>query len=337
MGIRMAALLVATLLGLGSAAAGDPRVAIGMNFNFLDPDLSRIADCALRPGATTRDRGRLAHYDDPLIRRDSERDLARLVRAGVTWIRTLVWLRPGATSGNEFSMPGDLGRATRNVVALAGDLRKAGVTDWVLAFGFQGKARPSCRARGRVGACFDPASVPGTIGEVIAIRRALEGAPRPRNLWIDLENEGCPAPRALQPGPALAIPLIRSYLRAFPADRVTISCIGDHAISARFAALETIFASAGARPSFYDAHIYARGGLDPLGSAASYAEILRAAGREGIVGETNLGNEDLTAAILRTMQARGGTPAALIYWPKTGSGDQCTADLPETFAAPAPP
>ncbi len=114
-----------------------------------------------------------------------------------------------------------------------------------------------------------------------------------------------------------------------------MSCIGDNAIPARFAALEGLFASAGRRPAFYDAHIYARPGLDPVGNAGSYADILRAAGVTGIIGETNLGDPPLTAAILGAMRARSVAPAALIFWPKTDRGDQCAADLPETYLAPA--
>jgi len=334
--IRIVAAIGAVLAAawLAPAVAGGLGVPIGMNFNFLDPDLSALANCIGRPGATTRDRGRLAHYGDPAVQRRSESDLARLVGAGASWIRTLVWLQPGPAPSNVFSMPGDLDRARRNVVALAGDLQRSGVANWVLAFGFQGRARPNCRAQGRMGGCFDPASVSATVAEVIAIRRALEGVPRPPNLWIDLHNEGCSPPPVLQSQQALDVPLISAYLRAFPQDRVTISCIGDNAITARFAALGQTFALAGARPSFYDAHIYARAGLDPVGNAATYAGILRSAGAEGIIGETNLNDPTLAAALIGAMRAHAATPAALIFWPKTDRGSPCSADVPEILPAP---
>jgi len=327
------------LLLLSSVSVHGQDAPKGMNFNFYHIDTSAVPNCASEgKGAPFRNSPRLTRYDDPAVRQESQADLTQLAREKITWIRTLVWFAPKALAPLSFVTGKDEDRAARNLAQLGEDLATAGMTDWVVAFGPLGKASPSCRKR-VYGDCFDRDSVQESTEFILRVRRGLEGKVHPR-LWVDLSNEGCFPRRAknasnqtvIDAKTTYLIELIRRYVKVFPSDRISISCVGDKELDWRLDAIQNLLKeNGGVSPAFLDAHIYDR----PNRSVESVSSVLgsraRAAGKPFIVGETNILRPEIEKRILNGLESVQARPAAIIYWPLNNPNSSCGADHEENL------
>jgi hypothetical protein len=322
---------LAILGALALTGAAAAPVASGMNVNFLNAGNGTAFVCGHPETRAARLEGRLVGYDDPAVRARTQADLAGLKAQGASWVRSLVFFAPRGRAGALFGLdrPEQAAAAVRDYAA---DVQRAGIENLVIAFGPQGQASPSCRTSAW-GDCFAPATIEESWRLVRTVRSALDGASHPR-LWIDLYNEGCPAPVSdastiLRPNQiAFVTALLPRYHAAFPDDRLGISCQGDTGVTARLDALERNFAAAGVRPGFVDVHLYGRAG-DVSASAAVAARWARRVGAPVFVGETSVGRPDVARAIVDGFRRGGATPLALIAWPLRRSETTCGADSPE--------
>ena len=324
------------MLLLSSVSVHGQDVPKGMNFNFYHIDPGAVAACASQgKGAPFRNSPRLTRYHDPAVRQDTQADLRQLAEEKITWIRTLVWFAPQALAPLAFVAGKDEDRAAANLALLGEDLAAAGMTDWVVAFGHLDKARPVCRTQ-NYGDCFDSDSIQESSNFILRVRQGLEGTVHPR-LWVDLYNEGCVPRRAKKASNQSAIDakaaylaeLVRRYVKAFPSDRISISCVGDDNLEQTLDGMQSLFESEGASPAFLDAHIYGRRNRNVEAVSSVLGNAAKAAGKPFIVGETNLLNPGIERQIFKGLESVHATPAALIYWPLTNPDSSCAADHEE--------
>ena len=324
------------MLLLSSVSVHGQDAPKGMNFNFYHIDLGAVAACASQgKGAPFRNSPRLTRYHDPAVRQDSQADLRQLAREKITWIRTLVWFAPRTVAPLSFVAGKDEDRAASNLARLGEDLAAAGMTDWVVAFGHLDQARPVCRTQDN-GDCFGGDSVQESSDFILRARQGLEGTVHPR-LWVDLYNEGCVPRRAkkaanqsmIDAKTAYLAELIRQYVKAFPSDRISISCVGDNNLEQNLDGMQRLFEAEEVSPAFLDAHIYGR--LNPNVEAISsvLGNAAKATGKPFIVGETNLLNPAIESRIYKGLASARAAPAALIYWPLTNPDSPCAADHEE--------
>jgi hypothetical protein len=270
------------------------------------------------------------------VRQESEEDLAELKRQGVDWIRSIVWFSNRAVGPIVFVAGKDSDRAASNVALLGEDLARAKIGDWIVAFGPQGINNPGCRKQSW-GDCFDAESIDQSIAFILDVRKGLDSRPHPR-IWIDLENEGCARPeggpqiqRLRETHEAYLTRLLPAYHAAYPDDSVTVSCSGDNQLQGRFEEVSKIFATAGIKPQFLDAHIYDRPDRNVTDSARVLAEQARTWHLPFVVGETNVARPDVEEALEKGFAEAGAKPEAIIHWPLTSASTACAADHRESI------
>lgn len=312
---------------------GHPLGARGLNLNFANAATARGRPCAGDAVYSQALETRLSRYGEASVRASTRNDIRALRNSGVSWIRSLVWFAPNAKPRFSFALA-DARLAAENVANYGADLAAAGVKHWVLAFGPQGRASPSCRTGKQFGECYDASTQRASIDFILTVRSHLDRLPHP-TLWVDLSNEACPGlafannAQSVDNTRDYLVALLRAYRQQFPADRLSVSCIGDGQLDRRLRNISAIFRTAGAQMRFADAHIYARGGDTVAMVAKTFGTWERKTGISVLVGETNIGRPDVEGKLAQGFAAAGTRPLSLIHWPLKDSERVCGADHAE--------
>ena len=291
-----------------------------MNFSFIDVDLSRVGECPTSRGATLQRSTFLPRYDQPAVRQRVRDQLEGMRRSGFTEIRTIIYSGKAPVSADWFDVvvPDRAARAVRQYIE---DVRDAGYSRAILAFGMQGVASPSCR-KSEWGDCFD-GDAKTNVRFMLAVRRALGSQP-PLAMRYDIAPELC-APPSL---PSLLRSNLVGYVRSiatmygaeYPSDETTSSCI-----ASRFAEgqpeTDRIFAEAGGGPAYFDIHIY-------QGTRYNLPSILdRPWQKPLIVGETTYGDSQFLKMTLDQFALQGAQLDAVYFWPLARISGRCHVDV----------
>ncbi len=315
------------------AAAQEPRC--GINYSFVDADLSALDRCvAGDAAATVFDEAILGRWTEPNVARKVRADLRAMAAAGFRSVRVMVFFGtstdplPPAAFGYA-----DAAKASAAVAGFLRAARSAGFEEAYVVFGPLAFATPGCR-RVEFGDCFDPRSVSKSAAFTAEVAAAAVAAFPPT--VIDFHNEGC----VVSGLPRLLARNMRAYNEAVAAalaDRlpegsaVTLSIEPSRGIGCVRYAVDLL--DRYGFPGPVDFHVYDE---SVVGQIPEAARIAAASGRELVIGEMWMsGRDPLHAAVADRIRALPpGTVDDVMFWPSDGAYPGCHVSLRPPYAPP---